>query len=158
MAQRITSDVFTEASDVSRVNGDVALFAFGDTEFSVNVPAEPFTAQIAGGLLVSCPKAPKAFHAVLDQIREVEGKVWVRELGFGLNRAMTRERTVSDIGTYERMCGIHLSLGAKHLQFKKPDFPQRTGFHVDVFVDARRVEIDGVTVYEDGRYRSLLNE
>ncbi len=78
--------------------------------------------------------------------------VWIRELGFGLNRALTREKRVTDIGTYERMCGVHLSLGAKHLQYKKPEFPKKQGFHVDVFIDTQRVEIDGATVFKNGAY------
>ncbi len=145
-------EIFTEPRDVTRVNGEVRLFAFGDTDFSVNVPDQSFTAKIEGGLIIDCPDAPTGFQAVLDEIRESEGKVWVRELGFGLNRAFTRERRVCDIGTYERMCGIHLSLGTKHLQYKKPAFPKRYGFHVDVFVETQRVEIDGVTVFEGGNY------
>ncbi|HIE65365.1 MAG: hypothetical protein ABGX83_03325 [Nitrospira sp.] len=146
-------EVFTEPKEINRLNGTVRLFAFGDTDFRVNVPKEPFTARIEGGLLVSCPDAPLGFQGVLDIIREKEEVVWVRELGFGLNRAFSRDRRVSDIGTYERMCGIHLSLGAKHLQYKKPGFPKKGGFHVDVFVDAQAVEIDGVTIFQDGAYR-----
>jgi hypothetical protein len=43
-------------------------------------------------------------------------------------------------------------LGTKHLQYKKPGFPKKGGFHVDVFVDAQTVEIDGVTIFEEGAY------
>jgi len=145
-------EVFTEPKEINRLNGTVRLFAFGDTDFHVNVPEEPFTARIEEGLLVSCPDAPPGFQNVLDIIREKEEVVWVRELGFGLNRAFSRDRRVSDIGTYERMCGIHFSLGAKHLQYKKPGFPKKGGFHVDVFVDAQTVEIDGITIFQDGTY------
>jgi len=145
-------EVFTEPKEISGVNGSVKFFAFGDTNFRVNVPKKAFTVKIEGGQLLDCPDAPEAFQNVLEAIREVEGVVWVRELGFGLNRAFNRNRHVSDIGTYERMCGIHLSLGAKHLQYKKPAFPKKGGFHVDVFVDAQRVEIDGDCVFKEGVY------
>lgn len=145
-------EIFTEPKDISRVNGPVKLFAFGDNDFSVNFPDRSFTAIIEAGLLVSSPDAPQAFQAVLDDIRIKEDVVWVRELGFGLNRALTRSNHVSDIGTYERMCGVHLSLGAKHLQYKKPDFPRKQGFHVDIFVDTQGIEIDGVNVFKGGRY------
>ncbi|MFQ5579335.1 MAG: hypothetical protein ACE5FZ_01870 [Nitrospiria bacterium] len=145
-------EVFTEPEEISRLSGTAKIFAFGDTDFRVNVPKEAFTVRIEEGLLVSSPDAPEGFERVLEKIREKEEVVWVRELGFGLNRAFSRDRRVSDIGTYERMCGIHLSLGAKHLQYKKPGFPKKGGFHVDVFVDAKTVEIDGVTVFQDGTY------
>jgi hypothetical protein len=146
-------EIFTEPRDVTRVNGTVKLFAFGNTDFSVNFPNNPFIAKIERGLLVSSPDAPKAFHTVLDEIRSKEEVVWVRELGFGLNRALTREKHVTDIGTYERMCGLHFSLGTKHLQYKKPGFPRKQGFHVDVFVDSPRVEIDGWVVFQNGCYK-----
>lgn len=145
-------EVFTEAEQLEGVNGAVTLFAFGDTQFAVHVPEKPFTAIIEKGILVDSPEAPEDFLRVLREIREKEEVVWVRELGFGLNRAFTAERRVSDIGTYERMCGIHLSLGCKHLQYKKPAFQKKGGFHVDAFVKAKHVEIDGVTVYRNGTY------
>ena len=145
-------EVFTEPREIQNVNGTARLFAFGDSDFSVHYPEKPFTAIIKQGILVSSPNAPEAFHAVLDEIRAKEEVVWVRELGFGLNRALTRRRHVTDIGTYERMCGIHLSLGAKHLIYKKPAFPKKQGFHVDVFVEAESVQIDGVTVFENDKY------
>ena len=145
-------EVFTEPADLRAVNGEVNLFAFGDADFSVHVPEKPFTVLIEKGLLISSTDAPAGFLAVLDEIRRQEETVSVRELGFGLNRAFSRERPVADIGSYERMCGIHLSLGAKHLQYKKPEFPRKQGFHVDAFVEAKRVEIDGITVFRDGAY------
>ncbi|MFQ5543336.1 MAG: hypothetical protein ACE5FY_03155 [Nitrospiria bacterium] len=148
-------EVFTEPEALDYVNGTVELFAFGDTDFRVNVPEKPFKAKIKEGKLVSTANAPSAFEFVLDTIREKEEVVWVRELGFGLNRAFSRDCRVSDIGTYERMCGIHLSLGAKHLQYKRPGFAKKGGFHVDVFVNAHRVEIDGLTVFEKGHYMEI---
>jgi aminopeptidase len=147
-------EVFTEPADLRSVNGSVTFFAFGDADFSVHFPDRPFTVFIERGLLVSSPDAPAAFRAVLDEIRRTEKTVSVRELGFGLNQAFSRVRRVTDIGSYERMCGIHLSLGAKHLQYVKPDFPRKRGFHVDVFVDAKRVEIDGFTVFRNGEYET----
>ncbi len=150
-------EVFTEPADLDRLNGEVKIFAFGDASFSVNTPDTPFTVQIEKGILVYSDEAPERFQIVLNDIREKEEVVWVRELGFGLNRAFTREQRVTDIGTYERMCGIHLSLGSKHLQYKKTAFPNKGGFHVDVFVEAKRVEIDGLTVYQDGRYLDGLS-
>ncbi len=145
-------EIFTEPKEVTRVNGTVRLFAFGDADFSVHVPAEPFIVRVDSGLLYADSRAPRAFRKVLEDIESKEEVVWIRELGFGLNRALTREKRVTDIGTYERMCGVHLSLGAKHLQYKKPEFPKKQGFHVDVFIDTQRVEIDGATVFKNGAY------
>lgn len=145
-------EVFSEPKEVDRVNGALRIFAFGDTDFTVHAPGPPFYAVVERGVLTEAPDAPEAFQTVLKQIRSEEGTVWVRELGFGLNRAMTRDRRLSDIGAYERMLGIHLSLGAKHAIYTKPGFPKSGKFHVDVFAAVDRVEIDGEKVFEGGQY------
>jgi aminopeptidase len=145
-------EVFSEPKEISRVNGTASLFAFGDQEFRVHAVEKPFSIRVENGTLVESSGAPPEFHAVLDEIRKEEEKVWVRELGFGLNRAMTRDKRVADISTYERMCGIHLSLGGKHSIYTKPGFPKSNRFHVDVFVAADRVNIGDETVFVDGRY------
>lgn len=145
-------EVFTEPKDIAGVNGTVKLFAYADANFHVLVPPEPVLVHIEKGVLVDAPNAPESFQRVLDQIRADE-EVWVRELGFGMNRAMTRTRLLTDIGSYERMCGIHLSLGQKHTIYAKPGMPKRSSrYHVDVFVDVTTVTIDGVVVYRDGDY------
>ena len=70
-----------------------------------------------------------------------------------MNRAFSRERIVSDIGTYERMCGVHLSLGAKHASYNKPNIRKRSArHHVDVFVITEDVQLDGGSVYREGAW------
>lgn len=145
-------EVFTEPMSLAGVNGTAKLFAYGDADFHVITPEEPVLVVIKEGLIVDAPNAPASFTAVLDQIRADE-ELWVRELGFGMNRALTRQRILTDIGSYERMCGIHLSLGQKHTIYAKPGFPKRSSkYHVDVFVDVKTVHIDDTLVYEDGKY------
>ena len=145
-------EVFTEPSDLANVNGEVDLFAFGNEQFQVVIPEKPVRVVIKNGLIVDAPNAPPEFQAILDQIK-AEEPLWVRELGFGLNRAMSKSRILTDIGSYERMCGVHLSLGQKHTIYSKPGFPKRTShYHVDVFVDVTSVTIDGQTIYQNGTY------
>ncbi len=145
-------EVFTEPVDFSGVNGKVKLFAFGDEDFRVIVPPTPVTVIIEKGIIVETENATQEFLDVLAKIRAEEA-LWVRELGFGMNRAMTRSRLLADIGSYERMCGIHLSLGQKHTIYAKPGMPKRSSrYHVDVFVDVITVTIDGEIVFKDGSY------
>ncbi|MEP7052791.1 MAG: hypothetical protein ABJB12_20650 [Pseudomonadota bacterium] len=145
-------EVFTEPLDLERVHGRVRIFVFGDVDFRVNVPDSPICLEIARGKVVNVVDSTPAFDRVIAQI-SAEEEVWVRELGFGMNRALTRERRVSDIGTYERMCGIHLSLGAKHGVFAKPNFSRRHArFHVDVFAVTDAVILNGDTVFRDGHW------
>ncbi len=145
-------EVFTELVDVEGLDGGVTIGAFGASDFSVRF-GPPFTLELARGRVVGAPDAPPAFRAILDEVAAAEGDVWVRELGFGLNRAMTETRRLSDVSAYERMCGIHLSLGAKHAVYPKPGFNKRhTRFHVDVFCAAPTVLVDGEQVYAEGAW------
>lgn len=146
-------EVFTEAKDLEAVSGRAQIHVFGDTSYLVNRPEKPVTIVVERGRVVDAIDATPEFREVLDIIRRDEGEVWVRELGFGMNRAFTRERRVDDIGTYERMCGIHLSLGAKHGVYAKPGFKRKDArYHIDVFVVTDAVWLDGEQVYADGAW------
>ncbi len=146
-------EVFTEAQDLEAVNGRVRIFVFGDTHFMVNRPDTPITLIIEKGRVTGTEQATPEFTAMLEIIRAHEGEVWVRELGFGMNRAFSREQLVNDIGTYERMCGIHLSLGAKHGVYTKPQFKRKDArYHVDIFAVTEAVYLDEERVYADGAW------
>jgi len=146
-------EVFTEAQKLESVNGRVRIFAFADTSFRVNKPETPITLVITEGRVTDVIHSTPEFDAVLAAIRADEQEVWLRELGFGMNRAFTPDRTVSDIGTYERMCGIHLSLGSKHGVYKKSNFRTRdTWHHVDVFAVTHTVYLDDNIVFENGSW------
>lgn len=147
-------EVFTEAQDLESVNGRVRLFAFADTTFSVNKPEKPITLVVTKGQVTEVIDSTPEFDRVLANIRADEEVVWLRELGFGMNRAFSPDRIVSDIGTYERMCGIHLSLGAKHGVYKKSNLRRAdTWHHVDVFAVTQLVYLDDVVIYKDGAWQ-----
>jgi aminopeptidase len=147
-------EVFTEALDLEAVNGRVRIFVFGDSAFSVNKPAQPITLTIEKGRVSQVANSTPEFDKVLANIRADEGEVWLRELGFGMNRALSKDKSVSDIGTFERMCGIHLSLGAKHGLYNKPQIRKSTArHHVDVFAVTEGVYLDDCPVYEDGAWQ-----
>ena len=143
-------EVFTEAKDLEALHGRVKIFIFSDTSYQINKPEVPATLIIKKGQVVGTENTTPAFDKILELIREGEGSIWVRELGFGLNRAFSKTRTVSDTGTYERMCGVHLSLGKKHGMYGKPGFKRGDGkFHVDVFVDTTTLKFDDTVVFEN---------
>lgn len=146
-------EVFTEALDLEAVSGRVQIHVFGDTNYRSNRPDVPVTLIVEAGRVVDTENSTPEFQTVLDNIRVDEGEVWVRELGFGMNRAFTRELRVDDIGTYERMCGIHLSLGAKHGVYQKPGFKRKDArYHIDVFAVTDAVYLGDEQVYQDGRW------
>jgi aminopeptidase len=147
-------EVFTESRDLESVNGRVRISFFGDTTFTVNRPAHPITLVISMGRVTGAVDSTPEFDQVLANIRADEGTVWLRELGLGLNRAFTQERTVSDIGTFERMCGVHLSLGAKHGSYNKPNIRKAAAkHHVDVFAITETVTLDDQVIYRDGAWQ-----
>ena len=149
-------EVFTEARDLEAVSGRVQVFVFGDTSFRVNRPETPITMIVEKGRVAGAENSTPEFDNMLAIIRAHEGEVWVRELGFGMNRAFSRERMVDDIGTYERMCGIHLSLGAKHGQYQKPQFKRKDArYHVDVFAVTEAVWLDEDQIYRDGAWQPV---
>jgi aminopeptidase len=147
-------EVFTEAQDLRAVNGRVKIFSFGDVTYKLNYPKTPITLIIEQGQVIDCENSTPAFDLILSNIRRDEGGVvWVRELGLGLNRAFSKKRTVADTGTYERMCGVHLSLGAKHGIYGKPGFKRRDGtYHVDVFADTQTFTLGDEIVYSNGAW------
>lgn len=146
-------EVFTEAQDLESVNGRVRIFVFGDTSFTVNKPEKPITLVVEKGRVTGVIDSTPEFDQVLANIRADEGEIWLRELGFGMNRAFSQDRTVDDIGTYERMCGIHLSLGAKHGVYNKPHIRRADArHHVDVFAVTHLVYLDDDVVYENGAW------
>lgn len=147
-------EVFTEAQDLRAVHGRVNIYCFGDVTYKINTPQTPITLIIEEGQVVACENSTPAFDLILSNIRRDEGGVvWIRELGFGLNRAFSKTRTVADTGTYERMCGVHISLGAKHGTYGKPGFKRRDGlYHVDVFADTHTFSLGDEVVYRDGAF------
>ena len=143
-------EVFTESKELTALYGRATVFAFADTSYRVNKPEKPITIIIENGRIVACENS-SAFDEMLALIREgEEGEVWVRELGFGLNRGFTKTKIVSDVGSYERMCGVHLSLGRKHGMYGKPGFKRGDGkFHIDIFLDTSTVTLDSEVVFKD---------
>ena len=152
-------EVFTEAKDLEAVSGRVRIFVFGDTTYSVNQPPQPITLVVEKGRVTGTVNSTAEFDVVLANIRAAEGEVWLRELGFGMNRAFSATRTVSDIGTFERMCGIHLSLGAKHGVYAKPNIRRAEAkHHVDVFAVTESVTLDDEVVFHSGAWQVSLAE
>lgn len=146
-------EVFTESSDLEAVHGRVHIAIFGDRSYTINTPPVPIVLIVEKGRVVGTENSTPEFDAVLDSIRADEGQVWMRELGLGMNRAFTFERTVSDVGSFERMCGVHLSLGAKHVMYNKPNIKKKLARqHVDVFVATESVNLDGERIFKDGAW------
>ncbi len=145
-------EVFTEAKDLSRVNGSLMVYAFADTTFNIAMHT-PFRIDIVDGIVVSWDKdAPQAFSDVIEQVKTNERPL-IREVGFGLNRAITREHYLKDITAFERTLGLHFSLGEKHTVYKKQGITaDKTRFHVDLFPLVHTVYADNTIIFENQVY------
>ncbi len=145
-------EVFTESADFSKMNGSFMIYAYAGGDFCVDMH-EPFRVDIKNGMVTNyAPDAPETFVDIVNMIKEFERPL-IREIGFGLNRAITRERYLEDITAFERILGLHLSLGEKHSVYKKEGITtHKTKFHVDLFPFVERVFADNVLIFENGKY------
>ena len=134
------------------MNGSTYIYAFAGTDFHINMH-EPFRIDIENGLVVGWgTNAPQTFVDVVNQVKTNERAI-IREIGFGLNRAITREHYLKDITAFERILGQHLSLGEKHTVYKKDGIKaDKTRYHVDLFPTFDRVYADDVLIFENGMY------
>lgn len=148
-------EVFTESVALEDVNGIAPIFAFGGRDFAVVQPETPILLNIQGGKVVEVINSTETFDDIMEMIKAHESEVWVRELGFGLNRGFTRERVVNDVGTYERMLGVHMSLGKKHTSYNKTKYFRRkeTRYHIDAFIKTDQVYLDEKCVFDDQKWK-----
>jgi aminopeptidase len=145
-------EVFTEAKDFASMNGSVYIYAFADKEFNIDMH-EPFRIDIKEGIVVGyADDAPQMFVEVYEAVKTLERPL-IREIGFGLNRSMTKEKYLGDITAFERILGLHLSMGEKHSVYKKEGIiAKKSRFHVDLFLATDYVVCDGKTIFKDGAY------
>lgn len=145
-------EVFTEAKDLGAMNGSLYIYAFAGTDYNL-LTFEPFRIDIKDGLLVGwSDDAPPEFAHVVELVRSYERSI-MREIGFGLNRAITRDTPLYDITAFERIHGIHFSLGEKHTVYKKEGIKSdKSRFHVDMFPVIEHVYTDDTLIFDGTTY------
>jgi aminopeptidase len=145
-------EVFTESKNFAEMNGIIKVYAFASQDFTISFH-EPFEVEIEKGLVVGYgDNAPQDFKDIVEVVKQYE-KPLIREIGFGLNRAITKDSPLGDITAFERILGMHISLGEKHSVYKKPDIrTNKSKFHIDLFLTIDRVTCDDEVIFEDGKY------
>ncbi len=145
-------EVFTEAQDLSSVNGKCLIESYPREDFSVEHCA-PFELIIENGRVLPGSHFPPLFTKLYDWIVQYEWEVMVRELGMGINPAIRSTTPLSDINFYERKTGVHLSLGKKHgIYGKKLPKTELQRFHIDVFIALEWVFIGEEKIYSDWQW------
>lgn len=146
-------EIFTEAKDITRVNGNMLVYAYPDMELKTKI-VEPFKATVKDGSIIS-HEGPKEFEALMNMIREEnnDGRVPIREIGLGLNRHISKEHPLNEIQSFERLVSLHLSLGMKHGIYSKK-IPKQVNqrYHIDIFVESKRILADETVIFENGHY------
>jgi aminopeptidase len=145
-------EVFTEAKNFENMNGSIMIYAFANQDFTISFH-KPFEVKIQNGIVTGySDEAPKEFRDIINLVSSLERPL-IREIGFGLNRAITKERYLGDITAFERILGMHMSLGEKHSVYKKPGIrTNKSKFHVDLFLQIDKVTGDNKTIFENGQY------
>ena len=154
-------EIFTEPVDISKVNGTCQIFAFPNKKFNTVIPDVPFHVEFKDGTIIS-HTGPKEFQDIIElvQTENENKKVWIREMGFGLNRFLTKQKPLNFISAYERHEGYHISIGLKHGVFRKKFKRDEQGnkinqrFHIDMFVEVKEIKIDNATIFKDNHYLS----
>ena len=143
-------EVFTESVELDSLNGRCLIESYPREDFSVD-HCTPFELVIENWRVLPSEDFPAPFAKLYNWIVQYEWEVMVRELGMGLNRAITTTTPLSDINFYERKIGVHLSLGKKHgIYGKKLPKNMIQRFHIDVFIATEWVYIGEQRVYENG--------
>jgi leucyl aminopeptidase (aminopeptidase T) len=144
-------ELISELVDLTELNGEMMVFGFADLQKHLQIPDKPFRVSVKSGVVVDYDRVngPSSFGELLEAIRAEETDIWIREFGLGLNRAMSKTRVVDNITTFERMLGMHVSIGKKHNVFKGRNGSR---WHADLFLDLERITVDDFAAYEDGEF------
>jgi hypothetical protein len=145
-------ETFTEAIDLVNVNGKCLIDSYPREDFSVEI-CKPFELIIENGRVLPSDHFPVTFSKLYNWIVQFEWEVLVRELGFGLNPAISTDNPLSDIDFYERKVWVHLSLWKKHgIYWKKLPKSETQRFHIDVFVALESVYIGENKIFANGKW------
>jgi hypothetical protein len=140
-------EIISESLNLEKLNGEFLLYAFPDKRNILHF-SKPFKCYVKNGYLVR-HEGPEKFNEIIEMIKteHPEKKVMIRELGLGLNKHITREKYLNDVSSFERIEGVHLSLGMKHQIYAKKLYPiygrkfyQR--YHLDVFLDIKEIFVN----------------
>lgn len=144
-------EIFTEACNLEHINGSVTVFGF-PTEQHLAEFTVPFTVHIEKGQVVS-HNGPAKFEEMLHLIKAEETAVNIREIGFGLNKALDFEHRLREPTAFERFSGMHFSLGLKHTMYRhKLHKKVLQKYHIDIFCIVEKVFIGETLIFEKGKY------
>lgn len=145
---------FSEIIDFSKANWSLFIKAYPWEDLQMIFEENPFEIKIKESLVyVDINKTPINFLKIIDKIKNDEKEVMMRELWFGLNKAINWSKTLSDVNPFERMSWFHISLWKKHNIYRKKfnkDIVQK--YHIDIFPEVKEIYIDDVLVFNKEKH------
>ena len=155
-------EVFTENKNLEAVNGIMPIYGFADIEHKMVYMENPIKLLVEGGCVSLAEdqlervgeEGVKKMLEVLELIKteNPDQKVWLREIGLGLNRNLSKTKRLTDVSAYERVAGPHVSLGLKHDVYREKIENRMQRFHIDIFPDVDKILLDEEVIYADGKY------
>jgi len=146
-------EVFTEPVELNKVNGTMLVHGFPTLEHKTHI-VRPFKVEVKDGCIIS-HEGPEEFEDLMNLLRteNEDRRVPMREMGFGMNRFISKIKPLYDISAHERQIGYHVSLGLKHNVYrKKVPKTKVQKFHIDLFVDVQKIYMDNTIVFDNGEY------
>ncbi|MBT3408773.1 hypothetical protein HOK68_01885 [Candidatus Woesearchaeota archaeon] len=146
-------EVFSEPKKLESVNGTISIIGIPSLEHKT-IFVSPFKVNIKNGTIIG-QDGNKDFEKIINLIKSEneDGIVWIREMGFGMNKNISKENPLEDISAHERYCGYHISLGLKHnIYRKKIDKKVNQKFHIDIFCDLKEIWFDDKIIFKKKDY------
>lgn len=149
-------EIFSEPIKLDAMNGDVDVYAYPGEDHKMVFAEQPFRIRIENGCVVG-GDFPEEFVPLIEMLKQEnpDGKIPVREFGLGLNRALSQKNILTEATAFERVAGLHLSLGMKHGAYLKKfkaqkDLNQR--YHVDIYPAIKRMWIANTLIFDAGKF------
>ncbi|QQR93096.1 MAG: hypothetical protein IPJ89_02560 [Candidatus Iainarchaeum archaeon] len=151
-------EIFSEPKDITKWSGAVEVFAYPGEDHKMVFTPKPFIIHLKEGHVeVEKCSFPKDFLPLIRMMESEnkDGKIPIREFGMGLNRALSKQHPLTEATAWERVNGLHLSLGMKHGVYQKKfnknkEIQQR--YHIDIYPDVKRIWIAEELVYDKGMF------
>ena len=149
-------EIFSEPIKLDAMNGEVDVYAYPGEDHKMVFAEQPFRIRIENGCVVG-GDFPEDFVPLMEMLKleNADGKVPIREFGLGLNRALSQKNILTEATAFERVAGLHLSLGMKHGAYLKKFKSQKElnqRYHVDIYPSIKRMWIANTLVFDEGKF------
>lgn len=160
-----SGETFTELKDLEGVNGRAQITAYGALE-QVTLLKKPELIEIKNGHLTNTTDTAlldllNVYKAENDEEfqRLFEQGHLIRELGFGVNYEIGKQKALPNVIWVEKTPGFHTSIGLSHTFYndeKINEIAQRIDKkpkgHTDILIATKQILLDNKIIFQNGEY------